>query len=207
MQIEEQVQGIDLVLQTNEEVFSPGSVDRGTKAMLSFVEFKAGDKVLDLGCGCGVVGILAAKQIGADKVWMCDISENAVLLSRQNAEINGVGAVTICQSDGLKNISEPGFTLILSNPPYHTDFSVAKGFIEDGYKKLVVGGKMIMVTKRLDWYRNKLSSVFGGVTVKEKDGYYVFIAEKRANRKPKKEKKNEQVMSKKLQRKYGRKEK
>jgi len=205
MQIEEQVQGIDLVLQTNEEVFSPGSVDRGTKAMLSFVEFKAGDKVLDLGCGCGVVGILAAKQIGADKVWMCDISENAVLLSRQNAEINGVGAVTICQSDGLKNISEPGFTLILSNPPYHTDFSVAKGFIEDGYKKLVVGGKMIMVTKRLDWYRNKLSSVFGGVTVKEKDGYYVFLAEKRGNRKPKKEKKNEQVMSKKLQRKYGKK--
>lgn len=205
MQIEEQVQGIDLVLQTNEEVFSPTAVDKGTIAMLSFVEFQQTDKVLDLGCGCGVVGILAAKQIGADKVWMCDISENAVLLSRQNAEINGVGAVTIYQSDGLKNISETGFTLILSNPPYHTDFSVAKGFIEDGYKKLVVGGKMIMVTKRLDWYRNKLSSVFGGVAVKEKDGYYVFVAEKRSNRTPKKEKKNEQVMSKKLQRKYAKK--
>ena len=205
MQIEEQVQGIDLVLQTNEEVFSPTAVDKGTRAMLSFVEFKEDDKVLDLGCGCGVVGILAAKQIGADKVWMCDISENAVLLSRQNAEINGVGAVTICQSDGLKNISETGFTLILSNPPYHTDFAVAKGFIEEGFQKLSVGGKMVMVTKRLDWYRNKLSSVFGGVTVKEKDGYYVFLAEKRGNRKPKKEKKNEQVMSKKLQRKYGKK--
>ena len=95
--------------------------------------------------------------------------------------------------------------MILSNPPYHTDFAVAKGFIEDGFKKLLVGGKMVMVTKRLDWYRNKLSSVFGGVTVKEKDGYYVFLAEKRGNRKPKKEKKNEQVMSKKLQRKYGKK--
>lgn len=205
MQIEEQVQGVDLVLQTNEEVFSPTAVDRGTKAMLSFVEFKEEDKVLDLGCGCGVVGILAAKQIGADKIVMCDVSENAVLLSRQNAEANGVGAVTIRQSDGLKEISENGFTLILSNPPYHTDFAVAKGFIEDGFKKLVIGGKMIMVTKRLDWYRNKLSSVFGGVTVKEKDGYYIFIAEKRGNGKPKKEKKNEQIMSKKLQRKYGRK--
>ena len=205
MQIEEQVQGIDLVLQTNEEVFSPTAVDKGTRAMLSFVEFKEGDKVLDLGCGCGVVGILAAKQIGAEKVVMCDVSENAVQLSKQNAVLNGVGGVTIRKSDGLKEISETGFTLILSNPPYHTDFAVAKGFIEDGFKKLAVGGKMVMVTKRLDWYRNKLSSVFGGVTVKEKDGYYVFVAEKRGNRKPKKEKKNEQIMSKKLQRKYGKK--
>ena len=205
MQIEEQVQGIDLVLQTNEEVFSPTAVDKGTRTMLSFVEFKEGDKVLDLGCGCGVVGILAAKQIGAEQVVMCDVSENAVQLSKQNAELNGVGGVTIRKSDGLKEISETGFTLILSNPPYHTDFAVAKGFIEDGFKKLSMGGKMVMVTKRLDWYRNKLSSVFGGVTVKEKDGYYVFVAEKRGNSKPKKEKKNEQIMSKKLQRKYGKK--
>ena len=205
MQIEEQVQGIDLVLNTNEEVFSPTAVDKGTKAMLSFVEFKEGDKVLDLGCGCGVVGIWAAKQIGANNVVMCDVSENAVQLSKQNAAANGVDGVTIRQSDGLKEISETGFTLILSNPPYHTDFAVAKGFIEDGFKKLAIGGKMVMVTKRLDWYRNKLSSVFGGVTVKEKDGYYVFLAEKRGNRKPKKEKKNEQIMSKKLQRKYAKK--
>ena len=205
MLIEENVQGVDLVLNTNEEVFSPTAVDKGTRAMLSFVEFKEDDKVLDLGCGCGIVGILAAKQIGAENIVMCDVSENAVQLSKQNALANGVDAVTIRLSDGLKEISETGFTLILSNPPYHTDFAVAKGFIEEGFKKLTVGGKMVMVTKRLDWYRNKLSSVFGGVTVKEKDGYYIFIAEKRENRKPKKEKKNEQVMSKKLQRKYGKK--
>lgn len=205
MLIEENVQGVDLVLNTNEEVFSPTAMDKGTRAMLSFVEFKEDDKVLDLGCGCGIVGILAAKQIGAENIVMCDVSENAVQLSKQNALANGVDAVTIRLSDGLKEISETGFTLILSNPPYHTDFAVAKGFIEEGFKKLTVGGKMVMVTKRLDWYRNKLSSVFGGVTVKEKDGYYIFIAEKRGNRKPKKEKKNEQVMSKKLQRKYGKK--
>lgn len=207
MQIKEQIQGIELVLQTNEEVFSPTAIDRGTRAMLSFVNFGPEDKVLDLGCGCGVVGICAAKQIGADKVVMCDVSENAVLLSRQNAEANGVGEAIIRQSDGLKEIQEDNFTIILSNPPYHTDFAVAKGFIEEGFKRLAVGGKMVMVTKRLDWYRNKLSSVFGGVTVKEKDGYYVFLAEKRGDRRVKKEKKNPQIMSKKLQRKYGKKTK
>lgn len=207
MQFEEEIKGINLTLQTNERVFSPTAIDKGTRAMLSFVSFSPEDKVLDLGCGCGIVGILAAKQIGAGNVVLCDVSENAVELSRQNAKTNGVEDLIVRQSDGFKEIPENGFTLILSNPPYHTDFAVAKHFIEDGFQKLSVGGKMVMVTKRLDWYRNKLSSVFGGVTVKEKDGYYVFLAEKRGVRKPKKEKKNEQMLSKKLQRKYAKKQK
>ncbi len=207
MQFEEEIQGINLTLQTNEQVFSPTAIDKGTRAMLSFVSFSPEDKVLDLGCGCGIVGILAAKQIGAENVVLCDVSENAVELSKQNAKINGVENLLVRRSDGLTDIPENKFTMILSNPPYHTDFAVAKHFIEDGFQKLVVGGKMVMVTKRLDWYRNKLSSVFGGATVKEKDGYYVFIAEKRGTRKLKKEKKNEQILSKKLQRKYAQKQK
>jgi 16S rRNA (guanine1207-N2)-methyltransferase len=79
---------------------------------------------------------------------------------------------------------------------------VAKAFIEDGYRKLAVGGRMVMVTKRLDWYKNKLTSVFGGVKVFEKEDYYIFLSEKRAAR-AEKPKKNAQTMSKKLQRKYG----
>lgn len=39
---------------------------------------------------------------------------------------------------------------------------------------------MLMVTKRRDWYKNKLISVFGGVKIHEIDGYFVFFAEKRA---------------------------
>ncbi|WP_408605614.1 methyltransferase [Bariatricus massiliensis] len=52
-------------------------------------------------------------------------------------------------SDGFRNVPDNDFTLILSNPPYHTDFSVPKHFIEVGFKKLVIGGKLIMVTKRI----------------------------------------------------------
>lgn len=57
-----------------------------------------------------------------------------------------------------------------------------------------------MVTKRLDWYKNKLTSIFGGVKIHEINGYYVFIAEKRKSLiKKKKNKVNK--LSKKLQRK------
>ena len=58
-----------------------------------------------------------------------------------------------------------------------------------------------MVTKRKDWYKNKIISVFGGVEIHEKDGYYIFIAQKRPKeRKPSNEKK-ENGLSKKLTRK------
>lgn len=59
---------------------------------------------------------------------------------------------------------------------------MAKRFIEDGYRHLALGGKLIMVTNRLDWYRNKLIHIFGWVKVTEKDGYYVFMAEKRSRK-------------------------
>jgi len=133
---------------------------------------------------------------------MCDISETAVRVSKKNCERNGV-EVAVYQSDGLKDLpQELQFTKILSNPPYHEDFSVPKGFIELGYKRLLPGGVMYMVTKRKDWYYNKLKTVFGGVRVEEIDGYYVFTAEKRERRITGK-KKNEQIMSKKLQRKMS----
>ncbi len=178
-----EILGNTLEFVTNEKVFSPSGIDRGTLAMLSKITFSASDRILDLGCGYGVVGIAAAKIVGPEKVAMCDISEDAIELSRINAGKNSVNGVKIILSDGLNEITEDKFTLIISNPPYHTDFSVAKRFIEDGWKKLAYGGRMFMVTKRLDWYKNKLKTVFGGVKVYEVDGYYVFEAEKRVLKK------------------------
>ena len=202
--IQGNIKNIELKFETSKEIFSPASIDIGTLAMLSVVEFCRTDKVLDLGCGYGVVGILAAKTIGEEKVIMCDISEEAIKASKRNADINGVAHVDIRLSDAYENIFEEDFTIILSNPPYHTDFSVAKTFIQTGYKKLVTGGKMVMVTKRLGWYKNKLTSVFGGVKVYEINGYYVFVTEKRCNNFRKSSEKPQQKLSKKLQRKYDR---
>lgn len=174
------IDGVEMEFVNDSDVFSPSSADRGTLAMLSQVEFTENDKVLDLGCGCGIVGIFAAKKIGADRIFMCDVSENAVELSKRNAALNNVPDMTIIKSDGVSALNEKDFTLILSNPPYHTDFSVAKAFIEKGFNRLCVGGRMVMVTKRKDWYKNKLTAIFGGVKITEIDGYFVFSAEKRA---------------------------
>lgn len=178
--VEANIKGVSLVFRTADGVFSPSRVDRGTLAMLSLVDFEKGDKVLDLGCGWGVVGILAAKLIGPESVVMVDNDPLAVELARENAARNGVGEILVCKSDGFGQLSATGFTKILSNPPYHTDFSVARHFIEKGFNRLVLGGKMYLVVKRREWYKNKLISVFGGVQITEADGYYVLCAEKRS---------------------------
>lgn len=196
------IKDIPMIFKSDATIFAPKAIDTGTLAMLSIIDFTPNDKILDLGCGYGIVGIFASKIIGSEYVVMCDISETAVQYSKINAELNKIKNVDIKISDGYKNIMDSDFTLILSNPPYHSDFSVAKKFIEGGYKRLVFGGRMVMVTKRLTWYKNKLSSVFGGVNVHEIDGYYVFISEKRKN-KNNKPTNNRKKMSKKLERKYG----
>jgi 16S rRNA (guanine1207-N2)-methyltransferase len=198
------IKGVDLQFQTLPGVFSPSGIDAGTLAMLSAVEFQPGEKVLDLGCGYGVVGILAARLIGSDRVVLTDIDPEAVALARVNADLNGVLDIQIVQGDGFTEISDNDFTLILSNPPYHSDFSVAKAFIEKAWSHLLTGGRLVMVTKRLDWYRNKIIAVFGGVKVVSIDGYFVFLAEKRPLVKNDKKSKTMQH-SKKLQRKIDRK--
>ncbi len=172
------IKGIDLVFQAEPGLFSPRQVDPGTLAMLSVVEFLPEDKVLDLGCGYGVVGILAARLIGAERVFMIDNDPAAVACAQTNARQNHVPDVSISVSDGFDQFGETDFTKILCNPPYHEDFSVPKRFVHKGFNRLVIGGQMVMVTKRRKWYEMKLKGIFGAVRIREVDGYHVFTATK-----------------------------
>ena len=180
MIITQSIGEISLELITSKKLFSPTAIDRGTLAMLEKVENPT--KVLDLGCGYGPVGIYLAKLIGEENVVMSDIDFTAVSIASKNAAANGVGGIKIVQSDGFTNIDDTGFSHILSNPPYHADFKIPKHFIEKGFNRLALGGMMYMVTKRKDWYKNKLNAIFGGVKVWEVDGFFVFCAEKRTER-------------------------
>ncbi|WP_339148465.1 MULTISPECIES: methyltransferase [unclassified Sutcliffiella] len=173
------VNDVELKFKTNEELFSPKYLDKGTLAMLSIIEFEKNDKVLDLGCGYGLIGILAAKLCIPANITMVDINEKAVKCSKENAKLNGVPEVEVTLSDGYSNILTNDFNKIICHPPYHADFSVAKMIIEKGFNRLAIGGHIYLVTKRKEWYKNKLISTFGGVKIWEIEGYYVFMAIKK----------------------------
>jgi 16S rRNA (guanine1207-N2)-methyltransferase len=173
------IKGVDLRFETADGLFSPKNVDKGTLAMLSVIDFVPDDKVLDLGCGYGAVGILAAKLVGPEHVTMVDVDELAVGAAKRNAVLNEVQGIDIRQSDGLASVTANDYTLIISHPPYHADFSVAKSFIEKGFNRLRIGGRLYMVTKRKEWYKNKLIAIFGGVKIWEIDDYFVFMSVKK----------------------------
>jgi 16S rRNA (guanine1207-N2)-methyltransferase len=178
--IDATVEGFVLRLETAPGLFARWAADNGTLALLSCVTFQPDDKVLDLGCGYGLVGVVAAKAIGPERVVMSDIDPLAIETARRNLEANDVVGARLVLSDAFDDISETSFTKILSNPPYHADFAVPKRFIEKGFNRLAIGGAMIMVTRRELWYRRKFEAIFGGVKVRQIEGYFVFEAIKKS---------------------------
>lgn len=160
-------------------VFSPRGLDPGTREMLSLIEAKPGQRFLDLGCGTGVVSLVAARAWGCE-VTAVDVSARALRLARLN-----VPEAEVIPSDGFRALAGRQFDIIASNPPYHTDFAMAKGFIEGAYQHLTPCGWLYLVVKRADWYVQKVRAVFGGCRVAEKEGYAILSAQKRAfQRKP-----------------------
>jgi len=79
---------------------------------------KKGEVVLDMGTGCGILGIIAADK--AAKVVMVDINPYAVRCAKENAKLNGVlEKICFVQGDLLTPIrAEEKFDEILFNAPY-----------------------------------------------------------------------------------------
>ena len=118
---------------------------------------------------------------GPDLDTLVDNDPLAIEIATRNLIANGVGDAKAILSEGFRDLTETNFTRILCNPPYHTDFSVPKHFIEKGFNRLALGGQLWMVTKRDAWYRNKLRAIFGGVRVHVAGSYFVFEATKTSN--------------------------
>ncbi|MDF1556424.1 MAG: methyltransferase [Deferrisomatales bacterium] len=78
--------------------------------------------VLDLGCGCGVVGLGVLALGGAERLEGVDIQEEMVRCARESARRSDLGArVTFQVADyreGLGAMVGDGFPLVVSNPPY-----------------------------------------------------------------------------------------
>jgi methylase of polypeptide subunit release factors len=73
-------------------------------------------RLVDIGTGAGVGGIVAAEAVPQARIELADINTAALSHARVNAAFAGVAAATI-ESDGVEAIA-PGFDLAISNPPF-----------------------------------------------------------------------------------------
>ncbi len=71
---------------------------------------------LDLGCGCGIQALLAARH--CDHVVATDINPRALVLTRLNAELNGIVNIEVLQGSYFEPIEARRFDLIVANLPY-----------------------------------------------------------------------------------------
>ncbi len=74
-------------------------------------------RLLDVGCGCGIIGLLLKRDFAVSLTGI-DLQDHNILLSRQNAKINRLDT-TFVEGDFLSYESEEKFDIILSNPPYY----------------------------------------------------------------------------------------
>ena len=170
------VRGIQLELDSLPGTFSPGGLDQGTQLLLEEADIPKGGRVLDLACGYGVVGIVAAKLGAGETVFIDDdlIALTACSKNLKDHELEGA-----LVHSHLPAAVGGKFDCILTNPPYHADYGVARSFLGFAARRLNPLGWVYVVVKKPDWYRNKLQSLFGGCRAVERDGYWLLSAQKR----------------------------
>lgn len=163
---------------TDAGVFSKDGVDKATDILLENLPELSG-KVLDLGCGYGCVGIVAAKIYGKNvEVFMSDVNGRALELAKTNAERNGVKAEVI-NSDGFENIPQ-NFDFIIANPPVHAGKAVIYKMYLEAFGHLEPGGSFFLVIQKKHGaltHQKKLSEIYGGQNCRvpySKKGYFVF---------------------------------
>jgi 16S rRNA (guanine1207-N2)-methyltransferase len=161
-------------------VFSQKQLDKGTEVLLQNMDLSMlneHSKVLDLGCGYGVVGISILLERPSLNVWFVDSSKRAITLTKKNIQHMQVKG-TALQSDVFSAIKDQMFDLICTNPPYNAGRDICFAFIEESYEHLNTSGSLQLVCRRRkggDVLEQHMQKVFGNVSViGQKGGFRLY---------------------------------
>lgn len=157
-------------------VFSHRRVDPGARQLMAGMEIRGGQRVLDIGCGCGVLSLAAALRGEGVHVHAVDSNARAVECTRIAAERNGLAHVVADLNASGDYPAKGSFDLVLANPPYYADFQIARLFVLAGRAALRPGGTILVVTKSPDWYRQQMPAWFDRVEVEPSKQYHVVRA-------------------------------
>ncbi len=141
-----QYQQHDLQIRSLPGVFSHGEFDIGSRLLLDTLPNLSG-KVLDFGCGAGVLGCVMAKLNPEIALEMCDISALAVRSSEETLKANQLSG-RVFASDIYSDTAKD-YNYIVTNPPFHagldTSYNATETLLEKAPSYLVNSGELFVV--------------------------------------------------------------
>ncbi len=157
-----------------------------TKLVMETLEnvIRGGERVLDLGCGSGILSI-AAMLFGADSVTMCDIFENAVKTASENVGKNHIPSEkyrafcgNIIDDAALREKLGTGYDVICANIVADVIIGMSPlfgGFMKDDAKLIVSG----IIDERMDEVTASLAeNGFGTLNLANEEGWNCILLEK-----------------------------
>ncbi|MDY5993223.1 MAG: methyltransferase [Bacilli bacterium] len=161
---------------TDNGVFSKDGLDFGSRLLLESIPLEeVGGKILDMGCGYGVFGIVISKLTSAH-VDMVDVNLRALHLATRNAKENGVSNVSIFESNVYQNVSSK-YSSIVTNPPIRAGKKVVYDIVMNAKNYLEDDGKLFLVIRKEQGAKSlivDLEKIYTVDILKKSKGFFII---------------------------------
>lgn len=170
--------GYKIKVVSDKGTFSKYRVDLGTSIFIkTLVTLPLKGKILDLGCGNGIIGISLKTHFKDDIVIeFSDVNKYCIELTNESLKINNMNAKTYC-NNGLSSINSK-YDYILLNSPISCGKETCFNLYKESYEHLNEKGKLVIVIRKDKGalsHIKYLSSLFQNVEVINKEkGYYII---------------------------------
>jgi 16S rRNA (guanine1207-N2)-methyltransferase len=176
------LENTDYLISNHANVFSRDSLDIGTRFFLQHLPTRQDAcDIIDLGCGNGLVGLIAAERSPAATVHFVDESFMAVASARDNFQraFGGRREATFRVGDGLMEVESESADLILCNPPFHQQNTVgdqiAVSLFKQSRRVLRKGGELWVIGNRHLDYHSYLDRLFGKHSIISANSKFVIV--------------------------------
>ncbi len=148
-------------------VFSHGRLDEGTELLLENLGKIPSGRLLDFGCGCGVLGSMVAKQNPEAMVEMVDINALSLYCAEKTLARNGLKG-KVYPSNGLQDVTGR-FNGVFTNPPFHsgvkTNYTVTETFIRKLPDHMTKWAPLRMVANNFLKYSELIEKALGSCDI------------------------------------------
>ena len=130
--------------------------------------------LLDMGCGCGLVGFLIKSVVSGVNLTMIDSHSRAIEAVEENSRAFGMPVESILSDNGSPVRMDGSFDIFVGNPPYYSDYRIADVFLATAKRALKSGGVAYTVCKNAAGLEPVQARYFPKVEVIHRRGYAIL---------------------------------